>query len=86
MVPKTVKLPIRWPVHSSLLDEARGAVQDASELDFLDKHPHCVVLSPEDGEECSTLRKMCRHINKPAGCLAVGLRSGAITSTKYLPG
>ena len=33
------------------------AVQDASELEFLDKHPHCVVLSPEDGEECSTLRK-----------------------------
>ena len=56
-VPKTVKLPIRWPVHSSLLDEARVAVQDASELDFLDKHPHCVVLSPEDGEECSALRK-----------------------------
>ena len=57
MVPKTVKLPIRWPVHSSLLDEARVSVQDASELEFLDKHPHCVVLSPEDGEECSTLRK-----------------------------
>ena len=55
--PKTVKLPIRWPVHSSLLDEAKASVRDASELDFLDKHPHCVVLSPEDGEECSALRK-----------------------------
>ena len=54
---KAVALPIRWPVHSSLLDGTLSAVQDCAELSFLDNEPCCIVLSPENGADVSTRLK-----------------------------
>ena len=55
VVAKTVPLPIRWPVHSPLLEAARAALKDCPELDFLKGEAACTVLSPENGEDVSSL-------------------------------
>ena len=76
-VPKTVKLPIRWPVHSSLLDEAKAGT-GRFRTRLLGQTPAlCRVITGGRRGVFGAAKGCPWHINKPAGGVAVGLGRGA---------